>query len=67
VRGLETTIEFDEEQFVGSGLFLFACVIERFLGLYTSMNSFNQLVLKTKQREGVIKRFNPRAGEQVLL
>jgi hypothetical protein len=31
------------------------------------MNSFNQLVLKTKQREGVIKRFNPRAGEQVLL
>ncbi len=67
VRGLETTIEFDEEQFVGSGLFLFACVIERFLGLYTSMNSFNQLVLKTKQREGVIKRFHPRAGEQVLL
>lgn len=67
VRGLETTLEFDEEQFVGSGLFLFACVLERFLGLYVSMNSFNQLVLKTKQREGVLKRFKPRAGEQVLL
>jgi type VI secretion system protein ImpG len=67
VRGLETTIEFDEEQFVGSGLFLFACVLERFLGLYVSMNSFNQTVLKTKQREGVVKRFKPRTGEQVLL
>jgi type VI secretion system protein ImpG len=67
VRGLETTIEFDEEQFVGSGLFIFACVLERFLGLYVSMNSFNQTVLKTKQREGVIKRFKPRTGEQVLL
>lgn len=67
VRGLETTLTFDEEQFVGSGMFLFACVLERFLALYTSINSFNQMVLQTEQREGIIKRFPPRAGEQVLL
>ena len=67
VRGIETTIEFDEEQFVGSGLFLFASVLERFLAIYASLNSFNQLVLKTKQREGVVKRWEPRAGEQILL
>ncbi|MGI8468502.1 MAG: type VI secretion system baseplate subunit TssF [Pyrinomonadaceae bacterium] len=67
VRGMETTLEFDEEQFVGSGMYLFACVLENFFGLYVSLNSFNQTVLKTKQREGVIKRFAPRAGEQVLL
>lgn len=67
VRGLETTLTFDEEQFVGSGMFLFACVLERFLALYTSLNSFNQMVLQTEQREGIIKRFPPRAGEQVLL
>ncbi len=67
VRGLETTIMFDEEQFVGSGLFLFACVLERFLGLYASVNSFNQMVLKTEQREETVKRFPPRAGEQELL
>lgn len=67
VRGIETTLEFDEEQFVGSGLFLFACVLDRFLGLYVSLNSFNQLVVKTQQREGILKRFPPRAGEQVLL
>jgi type VI secretion system protein ImpG len=67
VRGIETTIEFDEEQYVGSGLFLFASVLERFLGLYASVNSFNQLVAVTSQREGILKRWPPRAGQQVLL
>ena len=67
VRGMETTIEFDEEQFVGSGLFLLASVLERFFGIYASLNSFNQLVIKTKQREDEVKRWEPRAGEQILL
>ncbi|HEX8089072.1 MAG TPA: type VI secretion system baseplate subunit TssF [Blastocatellia bacterium] len=67
VRGIETTIEFDEEQYVGSGVFLFASVLERFLALYASINSFSQLVARTKQREGNLKRWLPRAGEQTLL
>lgn len=67
VRGLETTLTFDEEQYVGSGMFLFACVLERFLGIYTSLNSFNQLVVRTEQREEEVKRFAPRTGEQILL
>ncbi|HKR11888.1 MAG TPA: type VI secretion system baseplate subunit TssF [Pyrinomonadaceae bacterium] len=67
VRGLETTIEFDEEQYVGSGLFLFATILERFLGLYASINSFNQLVVKTRQTEGVLKQWPPRAGQQIVL
>jgi type VI secretion system protein ImpG len=67
VRGVETTITFDEDLFVGSGMFLFACVLERFLGLYSSLNSFNQVAIRTEQREEVIKRFPPRAGEQDLL
>jgi type VI secretion system protein ImpG len=67
VRGIETTLEFDEEQYVGSGLFLFAAILERFLGMYASLNSFNQLVVRTKQREGELKRWPPRAGEQILL
>jgi type VI secretion system protein ImpG len=67
VRGIETTIEFDEEQYVGSGLFLFASVLERFLALYASVNSFNELVAVTSQREGVLKRWPPRAGQQNLL
>jgi type VI secretion system protein ImpG len=67
VRGLETTLTFDEDEFVGSGWFLFACVLERFLGLYASLNSFNQVVLRTEQREAIVKQFPPRTGEQILL
>jgi type VI secretion system protein ImpG len=67
VRGLETTLTMDEEEFVGSGMFLFASVLERFFGLYSSLNSFNQTVLRTKQREEEVKIFPPRTGEQILL
>jgi type VI secretion system protein ImpG len=66
-RGIETTIEFDEGQYAGGGVFLFASVLEKFLGLYTSVNSFNQMVAVTKQREGELKRWLPRAGDQHLL
>jgi len=66
-RGIEVTIEFDEDQYVGSGVFLFASVLEKFLGLYGSLNSFTQLVAVTKQREEPLKRWTPRAGEQILL
>jgi type VI secretion system protein ImpG len=67
VRGLQTTVTLDEDEFVGSGMFLFACVLDRFLGLYSSVNSFNQLELRSIQREEPVKLFRPRAGEQVLL
>ncbi|HEX4148541.1 MAG TPA: type VI secretion system baseplate subunit TssF, partial [Pirellulales bacterium] len=40
-HGMETTIEFDEQRYVGNGAFLFACVLEQFLGLYASINSFS--------------------------
>jgi type VI secretion system protein ImpG len=66
-RGLEVTVEFDEEKYVGTGVFLFASVLERFLALYTSINSFTQMVAKIKQQEGYLKRWPPRSGEQQLL
>ncbi len=66
-RGVEVTVEFDEQKYVDSGVFLFACVLERFLGLYASINSFSQMVARTRQGEGTLKRWPPRAGEQVLL
>ena len=67
VRGLEVSIEFDEQNFVGSGVYLFASVLERFLSLYASVNSFSQLVASTKQREGVMRRWAPRTGDQIVL
>ena len=48
-------------------MFLFACVLERFLGLYANINSFSQLIAKTKQGEGKYKKWPPRAGEVPLL
>jgi type VI secretion system protein ImpG len=67
VRGLEVSIDFDEQNFVGSGVYLFASVLERFLSLYASVNSFSQLVASTKQREGVMRRWPPRTGDQIIL
>lgn len=66
-RGVEVTVEFDEKRYVGTGLYLFASVLERFLGLYVSLNSFSQLVARTRTNQGVLKRWPPRAGEHRLL
>jgi type VI secretion system protein ImpG len=66
-RGVEIKVHFDEAKFAGSGLFLFATVLERFLGLYCSVNSFTKLVATVKGREGELHRWPPRAGEKVLI
>jgi type VI secretion system protein ImpG len=66
-RGIEVTVEFDEKKYVGTGVFLFASVLERFLGLYASINSFSQLIARTRQAEGYFKKWPPRAGEMPLL
>jgi len=66
-RGTQVEMEFDEEQFVGGGVYLFASVLEYFLGLYVSMNSFSQLRVRTRQRKEVLRQWPPRAGQKILL
>lgn len=66
-RGTEVTLSFDENAYVGGGAFLLASVLNRFFALYTSLNSFTQLVIKSQQREGVWKRWQPMAGDQTVL
>ena len=66
-RGVEATIEFDPARYSENGLFLFASVLERFLALYCTVNSFSVLVARVKGREEPLRRWLPRAGEQVLL
>jgi len=65
-RGVEATLEFDDERFVGSCVYLFASVLEKFLGLYVSVNGFSETVARTRQR-GLLKRWQLRSGEQTLL
>ncbi|MGD9853103.1 MAG: type VI secretion system baseplate subunit TssF [Nitrospirales bacterium] len=66
-RGLEVTMTFDEEKYVGSSVFLFASVLEKFLALYTSLNSFVEMVARTTQREVPLRKWPPRAGNQILV
>ena len=67
VRGRRIEIEFDEEQFAGGGVYLFASLIERFLGLYVSMNSFTVLAARTRQRKEPLRQWPPRTGNRVLV
>lgn len=68
VRGKRVEITLDERRFAGSGAFLFCTVLERFLGLYTSLNSFSQLSLKSDMRgDKVAYVWPPRAGLKVVL
>jgi type VI secretion system protein ImpG len=66
-RGVEITLEFDEQKYLGTGVLLFASVLERFLALYASINSFTQLVARTRQGERYLKKWPPRAGEHQML
>jgi type VI secretion system protein ImpG len=66
-RGTEVELVLDEERFAGSNGFLMGAVLSRFLALYTSVNSFTQTVVRSRQREGEWKRWPPIAGEQPVL
>jgi type VI secretion system protein ImpG len=66
-RGTRVTMEFDEEQFSGGGAYLFASVLEKFFGLYVSMNSFSQLVARSRQRKEPLGEWPPRAGQSILI
>jgi len=66
-RGTRIEVEFDERQFVGGGVYLFANVLDRFLGCYTSINSFCQLAARTSQRKEPLGEWPPKAGYKPLI
>ena len=66
-RGNEVTLTLDEDYYEGSGGYLFGAVLNRFLASYAAINSFTQVVIKSKQREGIWKKWEPMAGESILL
>jgi type VI secretion system protein ImpG len=66
-RGKRIEITFDEEGFTGSGVYLFASILDRFLGLYASLNSFSILAARSKQRREVIREWAPRSGQKALV
>lgn len=62
-RGLEITLEFDENAFRGTGVFLLGAVFQRFLARYVSINSFTETVIRTRER-GEIMRWKAQPGRR---
>lgn len=67
VRGIEVCLTIDETSFAGSGLDVFARCIDRFLGLYVSLNSFIQLVVVSSRTGEELIRCVPRSGDSILV
>lgn len=67
VRGTDIELTFDEEQYVGSGAYLLARVLDLFFGLYCTANSYTRLTARSLQREEPLAAFAPRVGAQPLV
>ncbi len=66
-HGTEVNLRLDEGRFAGNSAFLLASVLERFFGYLAPVNAFTQLVAASLQREEVLKRWPPRAGQRTLV
>lgn len=68
-RGLDVMLELDDESFIDGAGYLFASVIERFLGAWVSINSFTRLAAGSPQRKSrnQVWRWPPRSGGRVLV
>ena len=64
---MRVEIVVDEEAFTGGGAYLFGSVLDRFLGLSVSVNSFSQVTVVSRQRQTPLGRWPARAGRKVLL
>lgn len=66
-EGLEVTLTLDERNFAETSAYLFASVLRQVLSLHAAANTFVELVLVSRQREGVWKRWSPLIGGQALI
>jgi len=65
VRGTQVYVELNEDHFAGEGdAYLFAAILDRFVGLYTTLNAYSQLTARMS-RSGQVYEFPPRWGEQM--
>lgn len=67
VRGTEVRVTVDEDSFVGSGVGLFASVLDQFFGLYVHANSFTKLTLVSARTQEEVLSCLPRNGDMPLV
>lgn len=67
VRGTEVRVTVDEGSFVGTGLGLFATVLDHFFGMYVHANSFTKLTLVSARTQEEVLTCPPRNGDLPLV
>jgi type VI secretion system protein ImpG len=65
-RGLDVTLEFDPRNWQVGGLYLLAAVLEHFLALHGTVNSFTRTRVTLRGRSGVTAAWPARSGTRVL-
>jgi type VI secretion system protein ImpG len=65
-RGLEVTLEFDPRSWQAGGLYLLAAVLEHFLALHGTVNSFTRTRVALRGRPGTAAAWPARSGTRVL-
>ncbi|MEJ0018314.1 MAG: type VI secretion system baseplate subunit TssF [Acetobacteraceae bacterium] len=65
-RGLDVTLEFDPRSWQAGGLYLLAAVVERFLALHGTVNSFTRTRVVLRGRSGTAAAWPARSGTRVL-
>jgi type VI secretion system protein ImpG len=67
MRGRELRLDVRQDHFAGAGdLFLFGSIIDHFLGLFASMNTFTQLTIK-EVLKGEVQQWPARIGDHPLI
>jgi type VI secretion system protein ImpG len=66
-RGLDVELEFEPRAFQSAGLFLLSAVLERFLALHATVNSFVRTTIRLRGRADLEVKFPARAGARALL
>jgi type VI secretion system protein ImpG len=66
-RGLDVEITLDAQRLGGTGAYLFASVLERFMGLYATLNSFTRTTVRVLGADMPLIVGQPRAGSQTLI
>ena len=66
-RGLDIDLVIDEQRLSSGGAFLFGAVLEQFLALYATINSYTRTTLHSTLRDQPIIRWPARSGRKTLL
>jgi type VI secretion system protein ImpG len=65
-RGLDVTLEFEPRTWQAGGLYLLAAVLEHFLALHGTVNSFTRTRVALRGRPGIAVAWPARSGTRVL-